>query len=159
DTAAADSAPEADRLAAVRLLARTADHKEAGLQPLAALLRPPNPVALQQAALTRLGQEKGESVGASLLAGVASCGPALQDDTVTLLLTRKDWSRKLLQEIEQGRFSSAHLSTAQRQKLLKHSDESVRREAAKILSATRADRQALLKDYAEVAKLKSDPTK
>jgi putative heme-binding domain-containing protein len=157
--AAATGAPEADRLAAIRLLARRADQKDADLQQLAALLHPQNPVALQQAALTRLGQEKGEAIGVILLDGWPNYGPALRNDTVTLLLTRKDWARRFLREMEQGRISPANLSAAQRQKLLKYSDESIREQAAKVLSATRVDRQALLKDYAEVANLKSDPGK
>jgi putative heme-binding domain-containing protein len=140
-------------------LARRTDQKEKDLRQLAALLLPQNPVALQQAALTRLGQEKGEAIAALLLDGWSNYGPALRNDLVTLLLTRKDWARKFLQAMELGHISAANLSAAQRQKLLKYSDESIRNQATKILSATHVDRQALLKDYAEVAKLKSDPAK
>jgi len=149
-------APEADRLAAIRLLGRDSTQREDDLKELEGLLRPEHSVAIQKAAVTVLNRLTQSTAADALLAGWKSHSPALREEVLAALCSRPEWMKKLLTQIENETVAARQISPAWQQKLLQHSDPSVRERATKIFSATRTDRQSLLKEYAEVGQLRGD---
>jgi putative heme-binding domain-containing protein len=153
------SAPETERLNAVRLLGRGFTERDKDLERLGDLLRPETASALQEAALAALQRSRGPRVAEIALAGWRGYGPALRIEVLNLLLSRPEWARALLAGIEGQTISIAGIGTAHQQKLITHTDSAIRRRAEKLFSATRRDRQALLKEYRGVEKLTADPAK
>jgi putative heme-binding domain-containing protein len=78
---------------------------------------------------------------------------------LNLLFSRPEWLKALLAVIESEKISTAGIGTVHQQKLVTHSDSSIRQRAVKLFSATRADRQAVLKEYRGVEKLIGEPAK
>ncbi len=153
-TAAAEQAPEAERLAAVRLLGRLPGQRAADLAALGKLLVPQSSPALQTAAVAALGRVPGDRVAGILTGGWKGYTPALQTQVLDLLLSREAWQRQLLQSLESGAVPPAALDAARRQRLLTHKDESVRARAAKLFAgATSQDRQKVLQEYQAVASM------
>jgi putative membrane-bound dehydrogenase-like protein len=152
-TASDPTAAEPDRLAAVRVLGHTAGAPDQDLEVLAKLLLPQNPIVLQTAALHRLSQGRGPRIADTMLAGWANYSPALRPEVLAALFTRAEWLKALLTRIEEGDISAAQLSAGDQQRLLAHSDKSVRERATRLFAARRSDRQALLQDYSSVSKL------
>jgi putative membrane-bound dehydrogenase-like protein len=156
-TAAAEQAPEVERLAAVRLLGRLPDQRAADLTTVGKLLVPQSSPALQTAAVAALGRVPDDGVAGSLTGGWKGHSPALQAQILDLLLSRDAWQRQLLQSLENGAVPPAALDAARRQRLLTHKDESVRARAAKLFAgATSADRQKVLQEYQAVASMTGD---
>ena len=150
--------PEPQRLDAIRLLGRGPDGQEADLDRLGTLLHPEVPSALQQAALTALERRSEQSVAGVILAGWKGYGPGLRTELLNLLFSRTEWLQAFLGALESESISTGGIGTIHQQKLLAHPDPAVRQRAAKLFTATRADRQALLKEYQVVSKLKGYPS-
>jgi putative heme-binding domain-containing protein len=151
--------PEPDRLVAIRLLARGPTERDQDIARLGELLRPEVPNSLQEQALAGLRRGSGRAVAEAALAGWKGYGPGLRTEVLNLLLSRPEWTRELLAAMEREQIATAGIGTVHQQKLLTHPDESVRQRAGKLFAATRADRQALLKDYRSVGSLTGDAAK
>jgi putative membrane-bound dehydrogenase-like protein len=152
-------APEAVRLAAIRLLGRRAGEETADLDRLAELLRPQVPSALQGAALAGLKRSRGSHAAEVALAGWRGYGPSLRTEIINLILSRAEWLPSLLTALESGSIPPGEIGPAHQQKLIAHAEPSIRERAVKLFSATRADRHELLKEYEAVARLAGDPAK
>ena len=148
-----DKDSETDRLAAIRLLGRHAPQREDDLKQLGGLLRPENPDAIHRAAVASLGRMKEAAAAGVLLAGWKNHSPALREEVLGALFSRREWAGELLAQMEKDTIPARQLGAAWQQKLAQNSDRSIRERAAKLFSATAPDRQALLKGYAEVEKL------
>ena len=148
----------ATAIAATRLLGRGLDHRQEDLRRLHELLRPQIPPAVQTAALAALKQHSDANIGELLLQGWRGYGPALREEVGNVLLSRQEWTSQLLEALQSERLSPSELGPLQQQKLLTHSQKSLRDAAAKIF-AVRADRHQLLDDYRKVAGLAGDAAK
>ena len=155
ETAVNPDAPESKRLAAVPLLRRGLANADADFGTLAGLLQPQASSSVKQAALANLRQSNGPEAAVLLLDQWAGFEPALRADALGVLLSRGEWTSRLLDAIEQGRVPAAQISPSDRQKMLKNSRESVR-ERARALFSVQADRRELLKEYREVLDRKGD---
>ena len=144
---------EADRLAAIRLLGRFVPQRNDDLKQLAGLLRPEHTAAIHHAAVASLARLKEASAAEALLIGWNNHSPALREEILAALFSRREWVGGLLARMEKETIPARQLGAAWQQKLAQHSDRAIRERAAKLFSATAADRQALLKDYAGVEKL------
>ena len=147
---------EAQRLAAIRLLGESMRANPEEARQIGTLLRPQESVAVQRAAVTALGRGKDNFVASAMLSAWKSATPALRQELLAALLSRPVWTKLLLAAVADGRVAAAQLSTAQQQKLLRHSDSTVRESAAKVFAVAHTDRAALLTEYASAAKLRGD---
>jgi putative membrane-bound dehydrogenase-like protein len=157
------SEADANRIAAVRLVGafprRSARTARTTIELLVGMLAPRNSADLQSAVLAALGRMP-EAGAADLLKGWNSYAPSLKSQILDHALGRDDWRDELLLALEKGTVPPGQIDAAHRQRLLTHKSEEVRRRAAKVFEgATSADRQKVLKDYAEVASLKGDATR
>jgi putative membrane-bound dehydrogenase-like protein len=152
-------APEAGRIDAIRLLARGLNRQDEDLRLLGQLLEPQEPSAIQSNALAALGRASQPLVAEILAGGWHGYSPSLRIEVLNVLFRRRDWLEALLKEIEQGKIPPGHISTAHQQKLLTHTDASIRKRAARLFSATNADRAKVAKDYAVVSDLAGDATR
>jgi putative heme-binding domain-containing protein len=143
-------------IAATRILARGMDERERDLQRLHGLLRPQLPPSVQVAALAALRRSSEGMVGELLLGGWQTYGPALREEVSNTLLSRQEWTSQLLNAIKSGRLAASDLGAVQQQKLLTHSQISIRDSAIKLFGEGRADRQQLLDQYRKVAALNGD---
>jgi len=150
---------EADRLAAIRLLGRRAPQREDDLKQLSGLLRPEHPISVQQAAFESLARLKELGAATALLAGWGHYSPDLREDALAALFSRREWTGELVARMEKDTIPARQLGAAWQQKLLQHSDRSIRERAAKLFAAIAPDRQALLKSYDGVEKLSGDRTR
>jgi putative membrane-bound dehydrogenase-like protein len=156
-TAADEGAAEPDRLAALAVLGRLPDQRDADLDALAKLLVPQNPASVQAAALAALGRVPDERVAAVLAGGWKGYTPALQSQALDLLLSRDDWQRRLLLALERNEVPAAQFDAQHRQRLLGHRDEGVRARAAAIFAGgTNPDRRKVLEQYGDVVSLAGD---
>jgi len=147
---------EPQRLAAIRLLGESSRSNPEEARQLGALLRPQESVAVQRAAVAALGRGKDNAAAEAMLAAWKSASPTLRHELLAALLNRPGWSKLLLAAVADGRVVAGQVSTAQQQKLLRHSDSSIRESAGKVFAAAHTDRAALLTEYASAAKLRGD---
>ena len=152
-------ASETERLQAIRLLGRGLSDVPADIERLGELLHPEVPSDLQEAALRRLQSASGANVGEVILAGWKGYGPSLRTEVLNLLFSRPEWLQTLVSAIESEKISTAGIGTVHQQKLLTSSDSAIRQRAVKLFSATRHDRQSVVRDYRTVEKLTGDPAK
>lgn len=140
--------PEEDLLAVLPLLEE---------EVLAELLGPRRSPQVQKAALGRLRQGRGAKVAEALLGGWRSYGPGLRADVLEALLSRAEWSERLLGAVEEGKVAAGALDPGQQQRLRSHADASIRERAAKVFAAAASDRQKVIEEYRAAARLKGDP--
>ncbi len=152
-------ATEPERLQAVRLLGRGPTEQDEDLQRLGQLLHPEVPHPLQTAALAGLRRSNAARVADVVIAGWKSYAPSLRTEVLNLLFSRPEWLQALLTALEHDSISPAGIGAVHQQKLITNSKASVREQAVKLFSATRRDRQAVLKEYQTVEKLTGHPAK
>ncbi len=158
-TAPDAGAPDADRVAAIRLLGRGLTGREADREGLAALLGPQNSQAIQSATLANLAQMPGDRTAQILIGAWKSGSPATRVKILNLLSSRQEWVQSLLGAIALEKISAAAIGTSLQQKLLNHSQADVRERAKKLFSATSSDREGVVKQYQIVNELKGDPAR
>jgi putative membrane-bound dehydrogenase-like protein len=152
--------PEAERLAVVQALGREPSQHDADLLVLAKLLVPQNPVSIQKAAIDSLGRIPEKHAASLLIAGWKGYTPSLKSQVLDLLVSRDVWLRELLHGIEQKEVPAGDIDAKHRQRLLAHTDEQVRKLAAKLLaSAISPDREKVLESYHSVVSMSGDRTR
>jgi putative membrane-bound dehydrogenase-like protein len=147
---------ESDRLAALSLAGRFPPQRGDDLKQLAGLLVPGQPSGVQQAAVAALARLKQPEAAGALLAGWRNHSPALREEVLTAVFSRREWIGKLLARMESESIPARQLGAAWQQRLTQHADRSIRDRAAKLFSAVATDRQALLKSYEGVGQLAGD---
>jgi putative heme-binding domain-containing protein len=154
------SQPEADRVAALRLVGRGLDQQIEDLDRLAALVSPQSPSELQQAAVAALGNLNRPQVPTLLLAAWKGISPARRGQVLDVLLSREPWSEKLLDAIEQQTLSVSDVDAARRQRLLGHGTATVRERAQKLFAGTvNTDRRKVVESLASALTLPGDITR
>ncbi|MBI5773220.1 MAG: c-type cytochrome, partial [Verrucomicrobia bacterium] len=152
--AQAIQADEAHRLAVIRVLGHPHTGRAEDLQRLGELLRPQEPVVIQEAALASLGRATGGETAAILLNRWRSLGPALRLEVLNVLLRRQEWIQQLLAVIERGEIPPSQISPIHRQKLLAHSNANIQSSAARLFAVANADRAKVIRQYDRVGELK-----
>ncbi|HEV7223783.1 MAG TPA: PVC-type heme-binding CxxCH protein [Pirellulales bacterium] len=154
-----ETAGEADRIAAVRLLARRPErYRESDIDALAELLSPQTPGALQAAAIDALARLDEPRIAALLLAGWKGHGPERRGQIVDRLSARGAGVQALLDQIAAGAVAPAEIDAARRQRLLTHADANLRTRAEQLLAgAVNPDRQKIVEQYRAALKLSGDP--
>lgn len=156
-TAMDENAPEAQRKAAVRLMARDVDARAADIAALGSLLGLKTPAAVQVAAVSHLGTLAGKEVPAVLLAGWTSYSPAIRSEVLNVLTTRSDWLTTLLDEIESKKVSHADIDAGTRQRLTRYPNKKLRDRANDLLpTSSSADRLKVVQAYQPALELKGD---
>jgi putative membrane-bound dehydrogenase-like protein len=155
-----EATAEADRIAAVRLVgAFPAPARAKKTEYLVSLLTPRNSANLQSAALAALGRIP-DAGAVDLLKGWKGYTPSLKSQVLDLVMSRAAGQRALLEELAKKTVPAGEIDAARRQRLLNAKDAEVRKRAADVFAgATNADRQKVLKDYADVASIKGDATR
>ncbi len=159
EVAHSPQSPEADRVAAIRLLGRGPREAGEDLRQLGQLLQPSEPEFIHRATFAALERADGVIVAEVLTGGWNGLSPALRQEALNLLFRKQSWTAALLNAIEQGKVPAAQIDTAHQEKLLTHSDAAIRERAKKLFSATNADRAKVVNDYARVAGLNGDAEK
>jgi putative heme-binding domain-containing protein len=154
--AADTKAAQAERLAALRLLAhRTGDDEKAAAL-LAGLLGPRSTPEIQQAALTALSERGAPSTPRQLLAAWTILTPRLRAQALDALLGRQQWTSELLDRLEKDPAFASHVDALGRQRLLQHKTPEIRSRAGKLLTAGSGDRRKVVHEFKGVLDLQGD---
>ncbi len=145
-------------IAAVRLLGYEPLQQDSDARLLIELLMPQVVPHLQKAAFARLTRMQGPAIGGLLLSKWRNFGPELRVEVLGALLERLSWSEALLRDLENKTIPVGQIGAAQQQKLLKHSDEKIRKRAMQIFTAN-PDRQKIVQTYQKAATLTGDADK
>jgi putative heme-binding domain-containing protein len=151
-----ERAPEAERVAAVRLLCLVPREAEEDALLLLQLLQPQNSAALQAAALTSAGRAAAPAIGRHLVEGWSGYTPAVRAQILDLLFSRDSWLKELVAALEKNEVSPAQLDATRRQRLAGHRDPDVRARVAKLFAAVNADRRKVIDAYADVLAIRGD---
>ena len=146
--------------AAARLLGRDPAAKADDAKLLAMLLTPTRPDALQTVAVAELGRLGGDDAAAALLAAWPGATPALRSRLLDALLARPAWAAALLKAAEAGTVAPGQIDAGRRQRLLEHSDVTLRERAAKVFAGgANPDRAKVLAAYDPAADKPGDPAR
>lgn len=149
--------PDPERLAAIRLLGRTPNHRLADIGILKNLLQPQMQVALQETALDQLKKLSAAEVADALLESWNSLEPGMRTKVTSVLLTRPAWIQKLLSAVQSGAIPTGEIGPAHQQQLINHSDGSIGDRAKAAFGARKTDRQRVVESYAQVNELTGNP--
>lgn len=151
------SAKDSSRVVAIRLLGQDAGHEEADLELLGGLVRSGNPLAVQNAALEVLKHDGNPRVPQLLLADWRRHSPSLRGPIIEILLSREEFAKSLLAAVNSGLVQANEISTANRQRLLKHPSPAVREQAASLFNSggTRSRAEVMAK-YESARRLPGD---
>jgi putative membrane-bound dehydrogenase-like protein len=153
-----EAAPEADRLAAIRLLGVAAGRQPADRDLLLELLSPRVPIALQQAVIDGLARTADPKLPDLWLRGWKTHSPTLRLAILDRLLSRKAWIEGLLSSLEDRCVATAEIDPAHRASLLTQRDPLLRRRAEAVFAHVPGTRQAVVDAYKPALALKGDST-
>jgi putative heme-binding domain-containing protein len=157
EVVADDTASSPLRAAAVGLLARQPESLTADKRRLSDLLTPRVASEIKLAVIQTLARVGDDGLPDTLLKGWPGYLPQERSRVLDTLLQRKEWTRLCLKAIEAGAVSRGDLDAARRQLLLKHTDPSIRKSAARILnSGLRKARREQIEAYRSALKLPAD---
>jgi putative heme-binding domain-containing protein len=122
------SAPETDRIKAIRALAEAGP--PTGADDLLMLLEPREKDAVVDATLTALGQFHADSLGTRLLERWSGLSAKRRDRVVDALVSRRAWTHQLLAAAAAGRVDPKIVSIDQVRHMLLHGDPVIAREVA-----------------------------
>jgi len=119
------------------------------LQPaVSRLLEGNQPPTIQTAAIKALGNRQEPQIGQLLIVNWRNFGPASRADVMDALLRRPQRTMALLDAIRDGRIPAGELDQQQKQRLLKHSDSTIRNRTSKLFaSAQNSNRQQVIDAY------------
>ncbi|MDB6121703.1 MAG: putative rane-bound dehydrogenase [Pedosphaera sp.] len=147
------------RQMAIRLLSRNVADETQSLEALGQLLGPQVPSEIEKVAFTALEHSRGARAAEVLIAGWQGYAPGMRAEVINALFSRTEWTQALLTAIENGNITAGEMAMVHRQKLLTHSDQTIRGRAEKLFTVTNSDREKVVKAYQEVLKLKGDAEK
>ncbi|HEV8291107.1 MAG TPA: PVC-type heme-binding CxxCH protein [Tepidisphaeraceae bacterium] len=148
-----------ERIAAIRLLA--IGSYEILAKTFGRLLTGFQPPEIQRAAIKALANRAEAEVEQLLLSNWRNFGPASRADVMDAVLRRPQRVPALLDALESGKIPVGEIDQQQKQRLLKHSDATIRARAAKLFeSVQNSNRQQLIDSYrAAILHLKGDATR
>jgi len=151
-----DTAGEADRLAAVRLVGHAAAKNPADRDLLVGLLRPQVAIDLQQAAVLALGRTTDPKVADLLVHDWKGHSPQVRGAIVDVLLSRSTWTASFLSALEDGCVPAAELDPGRRQRLLSRRDPAIKARAEAVFAHQAKPRQAVVDSYRPALGIKGD---
>jgi putative membrane-bound dehydrogenase-like protein len=144
-------APEADRLAALSILARYSSVPKKDLEALRPLLTPAASPALRSAAVAQLSRLTDDEVAELLLEGWRTYPPETKGAVLDALIARQSWLWYLFIAMDKKTVLPAEIDIARRQRLLSHPNGFARERAAQFFDAAAdSDRAKVLRDYQHV---------
>jgi putative heme-binding domain-containing protein len=147
---ARDDAAEAETLAAIRVIAASGPADAGRAELLIALIGPRHSPAVQQAAVRALMATGDPESAAAVLAAWRSFGPDTRRLVFDLAMGSNEAAGLLLEGIAGGEFAGSDFDALQRQRLLAHSTESIRRQARQLLAGdANNDRAGIIATYRE----------
>ncbi len=155
-TALDPAAPIESRKTAMRLLGRNPAEEVGDLKNLGQLLGPLTPPDLQQAALSALERNRGPMTALVLVDGWKGYLPETRLEVMSILLSRKQWTERLVSALENGGIPPGQIAASFQQKLLTHPQAEISARAKKIFTSANPDKKKLVADYKVVAGLKGD---
>ncbi len=156
EAAGDESVPEEERLEAIRLLAHGGFSQVR--DSLAKLVDSSQTQAVHFAGIEALERHDDPEIADILLQDWMAQTPDVRSRVLTSLLSRRHWTRALLQAIREERVASSQLNSSRRELLMNHDDEAIRDQAKSIFaSRTAGTRQQALADYQVALTLEGDP--
>jgi putative heme-binding domain-containing protein len=153
-------ADEAERERALELFGRDAAMMDSDLSTLASFLKPGISDRVQKAALAAIARTRSPRAVDLLLADWAGRGPAQRLPIMHTLLSRDEWTAKLLDAIAAGTVAPGDVPLASRQALTRHANAALRQRAAELLPAAASpNRAAIVAKYQSVGTLRPDGAK
>jgi putative membrane-bound dehydrogenase-like protein len=157
DYAANENHSPEDRIAAISLLGRDPGHADADLDLLGSFLAPQFSADVQDAAIHALGGLRQDRVADLLLDQWMRVTPVRRSQILDVLLSRDSWTRRLLEDVADGKVSRTDFDAARRQRLLEHRSADIRKQAASAFAVTvDADRQKVIDEYQPALTAKGD---
>jgi putative membrane-bound dehydrogenase-like protein len=159
-TIANDSTADmAVRLTAVRLSGRGLANQDADIKALGGLLNGISAPELQKAALATLKRSRSPVTADAMLAGWKTYLPETRTEILNAVLTRLEWTKPLLDRLENGSIPPGQIAAPFQQKLLTHVQPAISSRAKKIFASANPDRKKLVQDYQSVASLTGNATR
>ena len=141
-------ASDAARETAIRLFCRGFGDADQDVVALAGFVKPGASDRLQQTALSALGRTRNPKVAERLLADWQQRGPAQRLAIVNTLLSREEWTARLLDAVAARVVAVGEVPVASRQSLARHTNPSIRQRAAELLpTGSGGDRAAVIARY------------
>ncbi|MEY2407769.1 MAG: hypothetical protein QOF48_439 [Verrucomicrobiota bacterium] len=105
-----------------------------------------------------LGRLRTASVASNVLSCWPQYLPAVRQPLITLLLSREEWTTALMEGLSKGTVAITEIQLPDRQRLLKHPDSTIRKDAARLFQpAPPAVRAAAMAKYQSLERLTGHP--
>jgi putative heme-binding domain-containing protein len=124
----------ADKLLAVRLLARGVGNDRDDQKVLVSLLTPRNPDALQFLAINQLARHDDPRTVSILLEPLKTYTPNLRGYALDTVLRKPNWTRLLVEQLRTRQLATHEIDATRRQRLLQHPESAVQQAAEQIFS-------------------------
>jgi putative heme-binding domain-containing protein len=118
---------------------------------LVQLLAPHVPLTLRNAAIERLSRCDLADLPRTVLRDWSRMSPAVRSRVLDLLVSRKDWTKQLLDYVAAGQLPAAEIGAVHRGKMLLHPSSAVRQQASGVLGSQRGTRRDVIERYLAVA--------
>lgn len=153
-----EDAEAARRAQCIALLGWQENQRTADIALLGGFVDPRMSAELRSPALDALRQINEPLVAETLISLWSNYSPEIREEALDVLLSRQPWLETLLVAIEQEKVSARQIDPGQRQKLLTHEDESVKkRSEALFAQITNTNRQAVIERFKDATTLTGDP--
>jgi putative membrane-bound dehydrogenase-like protein len=160
-TITSSKSSESDRIARARDLVGFQPQSDATVEQLLKLITPQTSAELATGLVLALSESQAPKLGELLVARSAVFTPAVRAAALRVLLARPQTTEAFLKAVEDGQLQLTDLSLDQKQALANHPDQSIRRRAGRLLSATgglpNPDRQKVLDELHAVVEKTGDP--
>ncbi|MDB6056227.1 MAG: putative rane-bound dehydrogenase, partial [Verrucomicrobiales bacterium] len=147
------------RLAALRLLGRGVAAQDDDIKVLGSFLSGTTTPDLRKIALATLRKSRVPLSGEAMLDGWKGYVPETRVDVMNAIFSRLEWTKLLLDRLENGAIPPGQIAPTFQQKLLTHVQPSVTSRATKLFASANPNRKKLVEDYQNIASLKGDPTR
>jgi putative membrane-bound dehydrogenase-like protein len=154
----AESAPEPERLAAIRLIGLLAIKDQVDRHILFGVLKPQVSGAIQSGAIEALGRSTHRSIPERLIRDWTSYSPSVRDSVLDVLLSRAEWTGALLSSLEDTCTDTATIDPTHRARLLAHPNADIKARAEAVFAQRSGKRGEVVDAYNSALALKGDPT-
>lgn len=149
-----------DRISAAKQAISISPNDDAVVDQLLSLITPQAPPELAGGIIEALGSSRIKETGKKLIDRFAMLTPAARQATVRLLMARADMTDALIEGLEGGKVQISDLALEQKQALLSHPKETIRKSAAMLMKSggglPNPDRQRVLEQYLPITQKKGD---
>jgi putative membrane-bound dehydrogenase-like protein len=148
-----------DNPSAIALLGRSLDGQDADLRTLIGILSATRAPELQKAAMKNLGQSGHPKLANEILDQWHTYSPTVYAGIIEVLLSRENDALTLLKKVQDGGLPSGQVSPAFRQRLTGHPKPEISELAKKLFGQVNTARDRVIRKYANMDKLKGEPTR